>query len=136
MTRTLTVPPAARTAFAAALKNESPHAGGLPDPLPMQRVLRVIDNTAGSSSDLKVLADQDDEGYFLDYLLINNDRDSQTYWHARIREDGAIENLENYEGQWGRRAYHDDPARTEAEHQRMISHNERVHQVLRDKGFL
>lgn len=136
MARALTVPPAARTAFAEALKDESPHAGGLPEPLPIGRVLHVRDIAATSKNELKVLAGQDDQGYFLDYFLINDDRDGQTFWHGRVRDTGAIENLENYEGQWGRRAYHDDPVRTEAEHQRIIAHNERVHQVLRDKGFL
>ena len=135
MTRAVTVPPAARAAFVAALEGSSDHRAAIPDPLPMGRVLRVIDNTADSDEALKVLAGQDDQGYFLDYYRVDQDRDGQTSRHGRIRDNGAIESLENYEGQWGRQVYSDDPARTEAELQRILAHNARVREILRAKGF-
>jgi hypothetical protein len=133
--RAVTAPPAARAAFELALKDESLHARALPDPLPMGRVLRVIDKTVDTENELRVLAGKDEQGYFLDYFSTSNDRDGPTFWHGRIRDDGAVQSLENYEGQWGRRVYRDDPARTEAELQRILTHNERVRAILRAKGF-
>ena len=112
MTRAVTVPPAVRTAFVTALKPESPHASALPDPLPAGRVLRVVDKTSGSDQELKVIAQQTDTGWFLDYYRIDNDRDGQTSWHGRILDNGTLENLENYEGQWGRPVFPDDPEKT------------------------
>ena len=135
MKRAVTVPPAARTAIVMALKDESRHSAALPDPLPMGRVLRVLDKNVESNAELKVFAGNDDKGYFLDYFVINNDRDGQTFFHARIRETGAVEELENYEGQWGWPVFPDDPAKTEAEHQRILAHNARVTEILRAKGF-
>jgi len=83
-----------------------------------------------------VLAGKDERGYFLDYYQINQDRDAETSSHQRILETGTIEGLENYEGQWGREVFPGDPAKTEAEHQRIIAHNARVREVLRAKGFI
>ncbi len=125
MTRALTVPTRARRAFAAALKDLSVHAGGLPDPLPIGHVLRIFDDTVepvavtrrgdmNTDEELTVLAGEDERGYFLDYYRVDNDNDGQTSWHSRIREDGSVEALENYEGQWGRRIFPDDPEKTEA----------------------
>jgi hypothetical protein len=135
MKRAVTVPPAARAAFEVALKGESPHAAALPDPLPMGRVLRILDKASESDQELKVLAGTGDQGWFLDYYRVDNDRDGQTFWHGRIHENGTIEDLENYEGQWGWPVFPDDPAKTEAEHQRILAHNTRVKEILIAKGF-
>jgi hypothetical protein len=135
MMRAVSVPPAARAALVVALKEESRHAAALPDPLPMGRVLRIVDKNVDSTAELKVFAGKDEKGYFLDYFVVNNDKDGQTFWHGRIREDGTVEELENYEGQWGRPFFPGDPAKTEAELQRIIAHNARVEGVLRAKGF-
>jgi hypothetical protein len=136
MTRAVTVPPAARAAFVAALEGSSDHRAAIPDPLPMGRVLYVVDRAVDSEEELKVLAGKDDQGYFLDYFRRDSDRDGYTYRHGRIRDNGTIESLENYEGQWGRQVYRDDPARTEAERRRMYAHNDRVREILRAKGFI
>ncbi len=135
MTRVVTVPPAARAAFAAALRELSDHAGALPDPLPMGRVHLVRDQRVVSEESLTVLAGQDDRGCFLDYYRVDQDKDGETSSHGRIREAGAVERLENYEGQYGREIFPDDPAKTEAELQRMLAHNARVRALLRAKGF-
>ena len=135
MKRAVTVPPAARQAFIAGLKAESRHAAALPDPLPIGRVLRVTDKSVDTEEQLKVLAGQDDTGYYLDFYRISTDRDGETYWHGRFREDGTYEDLENFEGQWGTKVFPGDPAKTEAERQRILASNAHVDQVLRAKGF-
>ncbi len=101
----------------------------------MGRVLHIVDRTVDSEEELKVLAGRDEQGYFLDYYRTDNDRDGQTFSHGRIRDNGALERLENYEGQWGRQIFPGDPASTEAELQRILAHNERVRMILRAKGF-
>ncbi len=136
MTRAVTVPPAARAAFVAALSGSSDHAAALADPLPMGRVLRVVDKAAETEESLKVLAGQDEQGFFLDYYRVDQDRDGSTSRHGRVRDTGAIEKLENYEGQHGREIFPGDPAKTEAELQRIIAHNARLKEILRTKGFL
>lgn len=116
-----------------ALSGESRHADALPDPLPMGRVLNVVNRATSSDDTLKVLAGEDDEGFFLDAYTVGND--STTSWHGRIHQDGSVESLENFEGQFGFPLYRDDPARTAAERQRILDHNRRVGEVLRAKGF-
>ena len=135
MKRAVTAPPAARAAFAAALKDESPHAAALPDPLPMGRVLRIVDKATDTEDELKVLAGENEQGYFLDYYCVIDDRDGRTFSHGRIHENGTTRRLENYEGQWGRPIFPDDPAKTKAEHARIDAHNTRVAEILRAKGF-
>jgi hypothetical protein len=102
----------------------------------MGRVLLIVDKAADTEEDLKVLAGKDERGYFLDYYRIDQDREAETSSHGRILETGTYEELENYDGQWGWRVFPDDPAKTEAEHQRIIAHNERVRAVLLAKGFI
>lgn len=142
-----TVPTPARRAFMKTLKKFSVHGGGLPSPLPMGVVLRVFDydvvpeevtrrGDLNTDEELSVLAVKDEKGYFLDYYRVDNDNDGQTSRHGRIREDGTYEGLENFEGQWGRQIFPGDPAKTEAELQRMMKNNARVKEVLRAKGFL
>ena len=133
MKRAVTVPPAVRSAFVVGLQRESRHAVGLPDPLPMGRLLRVVDRASNCTDELTVLAGENENGYFLDYFTVAND--GQTNWHGRVLQDGTGEALENYEGQWGRPFFPGDPAKTEAELQRIIAHNARVEGVLRAKGF-
>lgn len=136
MTRAITVPSVSRAALVAALDGLSDHRAAMPDPLPMGRVLRIVDKAVDSEEELMVLAGRDERGYFLDYFRRDSDRDGYTYHHGRVRDNGKIERLENYEGQWGRPRYPDDPARTEAEHRRMDAHNDHVRDVLRAKGFI
>jgi len=133
MKRAVTVPPAVRSAFVVGLQRESRQAAGLPDPLPMGRLLRIVDKASNSTDELTVLADQNENGYFLDYFTVGND--GQTNWHGRVLQDGTGEALENYEGQLGFPFYRDDPAKTAAEKQRILEHNTRVGEILRAKGF-
>ena len=133
MKRAVTVPPAVRSAFVVGLQGESRHAAGLPDPLPIGRVLRIVDKASNSTDELKVLAGQNEKGYFLDYFNVAND--GETNWHGRVLQDGTGEALENYDGQLGFPFYRDDPAKTAAEENRILEHNTRVGEVLRAKGF-
>jgi hypothetical protein len=135
MSRPVTVPPAARAAFVAALEGNTDHVAAIPDPIPMGRVLHVVDRSAESEESFQILAGQDEQGYFLDYYRIDQDRDGQTSRHGRVRDTGAIEKLENYEGQHGRQVWRDDPARTEADHKRILENNARVREILKAKGF-
>jgi hypothetical protein len=132
MKRNTTMPPAARTAIVVALRRESDHADALPDPLPLDRVLRPVDRTKTTTEQLRVLAGRDAQGYFLDFYKVNT-RD-ETSFHGRVRDDGRGEKLENFEGQHGRRAFA-DPAETERERQRIIAHNARAQEILKKKGF-
>jgi hypothetical protein len=123
------VPAAVRASFLDALRRVSRHAGGLPDPLPMGRVLRVVDRQSASADHLRVLAGNDGS-YYLDYFRVNGDASS----HCRLRAGGAVETLENYEGQFGMPVQDDEDA-TRREHARIAAHNVRVSEVLRRKGF-
>jgi hypothetical protein len=133
MKRNTTMPPAARAAIVAAMCRESDHAGALPDPLPLDRMLLPVDRSRTTTEQLRVRAGRDAQGYFLDFFKI--DTRDETSFHGRIREDGRGEKLENIEGQHGRRAFA-DPAETERERLRIIANNDHARQILKKKGFL
>ena len=99
----------------------------------MGRVLRIVDKASNTKDELKVLAGENEKGYFLDYF--NDANDGETNWHGRVLQDGTGEALENYQGQLGFPFYRDDPARTAAEKKRILEHNTRVGEILRAKGF-
>lgn len=133
MKRATTVPPAVRAVMLTALRPESDHAAALPDPLPLGRVLNLFDKSRGNRERTRIRADQDERGFFLDYYRVEND--GTTSWHGRVREDGTLEDLENYEGQFGTRAF-PDPADTQRERERVGLHNAHVRDLLQAKGFL
>jgi len=133
MNRAVTVPPAVRAVFVKALAGESPHAAALPEPLPMGRVLKVRDKAIGSEDEPKVLAGENEKGFFLDPFPVRNDRPPGR--PGRLHQDDHGGTLENFEGQFGFPLYRDDPAKTAAERQRILDHNTRVGEVLRAKGF-
>ncbi|HET7504341.1 MAG TPA: hypothetical protein VFK02_25140 [Kofleriaceae bacterium] len=126
------VPPAIRAVFQAALQPLSKHAAALPDPLPVGgRAIRISDPAAtGSREDIHVLAGQAGAAYYLDYFRVKGDISV----HGRIHEDGRVEKLENYEGQFGINVF-PNPADTEREKKRVADHNTRVRDILRQKGF-
>ena len=127
-----TVPSAIRGVFLAALQPLSKHAAALPDPLPVGgRALRLSDPSAtGSREELRVLAGSDGAAFYLDYYRVKGEISA----HGRIHEDGRVEKLESYEGQFGINVF-PNPADTEREKQRVADHNTRVRAVLRQKGF-
>jgi hypothetical protein len=127
------VPEAARATILAVLPRKTRHAAALPDPLPMDQVLIFVDGTQQTTEKVRACAGQDDRGYFLDYYKTDSENDVS--WHGRIRDDGTVENLENFEGQFGWPAF-PDPADTERERQRIRAHNERVEAILNKKGFV
>lgn len=126
----MAIPPAVRIAFQVALRPLTVHAAALPEPLPLGRLVFLRDPSQTGGDSTRVIAGRDQQGHYLDYFR----RDEQSAWHGRIREDGKEEDLENYEGQFGTRAF-PDPGDTERERQRVQAHNARVRDLLRQKGF-
>lgn len=125
-----TVPAAIRDVFLAALRPLTAHAAGLPDPLPVGRLIFLRDPAATGGDSTRLIVGKDDGGFHLDYFR----RDEHSAWHARIHEDGREEDLDNYEGQFGLKVF-PDPAATERERQRVYAHNAQVRELLRKKGF-
>ncbi|MBE7451162.1 MAG: hypothetical protein HS111_20380 [Kofleriaceae bacterium] len=124
------LPPAVREAILAVLRQRTGHAAGLPDPLPVGRLIFLRDPAVRGGDSTRVIAGAGDSGYHLDYFR----RDEHSAWHARIHADGREEDLENYEGQVGLKVF-PDPAENERERQRVYAHNAQVRELLRKKGF-
>lgn len=66
----------------------------------------------------------------IEYYFVTDDYSS----HKRINSDGTNEELENFEGQFGWPVFDNDDE-TRMEHQRIREHNNRVHMILKEKGF-
>ena len=124
-----TVPPAARASILAALAPLSRHSAALPDPLPVGQAMRLADPAVTASEQIRVVAGYDGH-YFLDYFRVNGEVSS----HGRIHDDGRVEPLENYEGQFGI-TVSSDPTATARERARVAAHNTAVRAVLRQKGL-
>jgi hypothetical protein len=123
------VPEAVRSVLVGRLSSKQKQA--LPAVLETDRVYRPLDPALGSQHPtLRVLIKQDGDEFYLDYYSHSDDASS----HRRIRMDGSVTALENYDGQFGTRSF-PDPADTAREDQRVAAHNRRVAEVLRDKGF-
>ncbi|WP_343635645.1 hypothetical protein [Fluviicola sp.] len=61
--------------------------------------------------------------------------DDYVSWHRRIHQNGEITDLENFQGRFGKPFYSDDPERTAREHREIQENNDRVHQLLIEKGL-
>jgi hypothetical protein len=72
----------------------------------------------------------ENEDLIIEYYFVTDDYSS----HKRINADGTDEELENFEGQFGWPVYDNDDE-TRNEHQRIREHNNRVHSILKEKGF-
>lgn len=68
--------------------------------------------------------------FIFEYYLLTDDYSS----HKRIKNDGQIVDLENYEGQFGWPIF-ENKEDTEKEHNRIRSHNQKVQKILKVKGF-
>ncbi len=68
---------------------------------------------------------------YLDFYLETDDYSA----HKRIKQSGDILTLENFEGQYGWPIYEDEE-RTKLEHQRIREHNQKVNQILIEKGLI
>lgn len=77
------------------------------------------------------LKENDSGEWFLDLFGY----DDYSSWHKRINQKGEITDLENFKGQFGRPVYPDDPERTEREHREIQEHNDKVRQLLIEKGL-
>jgi hypothetical protein len=123
------VPEAVRAVLVGRL--HSKHKQALPGVLETGKVYRPVDPALGSHhSSLQVLLGHDGSEFYLDYLTSSEDASS----HRRIRSDGSVVALENYEGQFGTREMA-SAAETAREDQRVAAHNKHVIEVLRQKGF-
>lgn len=133
------IPQNVRQTFLTGLKSKSRHAAALPDPLPVDRVLSLViedrvDTEERDDDHTRIRVGQEQDAYYLDYL-VERRRGYDTFtWHGRIHQDGREELLESYEGEFGR-ALPDDPQEAAVEDLRITAHNERVDRILRDKGF-
>jgi hypothetical protein len=56
-------------------------------------------------------------------------------WHKRIEHDGTIKDLENFQGDFGRTIYPDDPERTKREWHEIQVNNSNVRSILVKKGL-
>lgn len=81
--------------------------------------------------DIRFIIKEDETGnLYLDYYFITDDYSA----HKRINHVGEITELENFEGQFGWPVF-DDEERTNKEHQRIKEHNQKVNEILKQKGF-
>lgn len=56
-------------------------------------------------------------------------------FHGRILATGEEIEMENYQGEWGRRIYPEDPDRTAREQELLRLHNQSVRAILQAKGL-
>ncbi|MFJ9362852.1 hypothetical protein ACIRRA_00320 [Nocardia sp. NPDC101769] len=129
MTSEEMVPGRVRDIFVTALTPETTHIAALPDPLPLGHRIGLVAPGGSPRERIRVLAEHDETGYFLDYYREGND--GETSWHARVREDGSITPLENLT--W--RRHFDDPEQARQERERVAAHNTRVVEILRAKNL-
>ncbi len=123
------MPGRVRDIFVTALAPETTHIAALPDPLPVGTRIGLVAPDGSPRERIRVRAEHDETGYFLDYFQRSND--GETSWHGRVREDGSITRLENYE----RRRIFDDPEQTRQERERVAAHNKRVKEILQAKNL-
>lgn len=129
MTSEEMVPGPVRDVFARALAPQTTHIAALPDPLPLGTRIGLSAPEGSSRERIRVRAEQDESGYFLDYFQRSND--GETSSHGRVREDASITELENYD--WPR--HFDDPEQARQERERVAAHNKGITQILRVKGL-
>lgn len=72
----------------------------------------------------------ENESLIIEYYFITDDYSL----HKKINADGTNEDLENFEGQFGWPVF-DNIDDTQNEHKRIREHNNRVHLILKEKGF-
>jgi hypothetical protein len=70
------------------------------------------------------------EEVYMDFYLIADDYSI----HKRIKDSGELVRLENFEGQYGWPIF-EDTEETRAEHQRIKEHNQKVYDILKQKGL-
>jgi hypothetical protein len=105
-----------------------------PSPLKLDKHYHSKIYTAGSRglSGIRFFIKKDDSGsLYMDFLHRTDDYDS----HNRVFESGELIRLENYEGQWGRTVTGDDE-KDKLAWDTMRKHNEKVSQILKQKGFI
>ncbi|MFE1595360.1 hypothetical protein [Nocardia sp. NPDC058705] len=130
MTSEEVVPDHARDTFVTALATRTTHIAAFPDPLPMGIRIGLVAPDGSSRERIRVRAEHDESGYFLDFYKEGND--GETSSHCRIREDGSITPLENLILV---HRHFDDPEQARQERERRAAHNKRVVEILRAKGL-
>ncbi|MET8422575.1 hypothetical protein [Nocardia sp. NPDC004860] len=129
MTSEEVVPAPLRDIFVAALKPGTTHITALPDPLPLGTRIELSAPAGSSRERIVVRAEHDETGYYLDFYQESND--GETFSHGRVREDGSVTRLENYQ----MTRYFADPEEDRQEEERVAAHNKKVSEILRAKGF-
>ncbi|MCU1643426.1 MAG: hypothetical protein JWN03_3701 [Nocardia sp.] len=129
MTSEEMVPGPVRDTFVTALTPQTTHIAALPDPLPLGIGIGLIAPDGSPRQRIVVRVEHDESGYLLDYFQESND--GETSSHSRVREDGSITRLENYD--W--RRHFDDPEQARQERERVAAHNKRVTEILRAKDL-
>ncbi|MGX1953864.1 hypothetical protein [Streptomyces sp. CB02115] len=130
MTSEEVVPDRVRDVFVAALTPGTTHIAAFPDPLPLGRRMGLVAPEGSTRERIRVHAEHDETGYFLDFYKVGND--GETSSHCRIREDGSITPLENL---ILAHRHFDDPEQDRQERERRAAHNRRVVEILRAKGL-
>lgn len=124
------MPDQVRDIFVTALTPETTHIAAFPDPLPLGRRMGLVAPEGSSRERIRVRAEHNETGYFLDFF--RRDNDGETSSHCRIREDGSITRLENLILV---HRHFDDPEQARQERERRAAHNKRVLELLRAKGL-
>ncbi|MGY0503352.1 hypothetical protein ACWZHB_33115 [Nocardia sp. FBN12] len=122
------VPNRVRDIFVATLTTT--HIAAFPDPLPLGVRIGLVAPEGSSRERIRVRAEHDETGYFLDFYKEGND--GETSSHCRIREDGSITPLENLilvHPHFG------DPEQARQERERRGAHNKRVKEILQAKNL-
>lgn len=80
---------------------------------------------------LRFFIKEDKGNLYLDFYIVTDDYSS----HNRIDHSGNKTRLENYEGQFGWPVYEGDEEKTKRAHENIREHNQKVHEILKAKGF-
>ena len=104
----------------------------LPSGLHTGKVYTTAYNKDGNrgSRDMRFVIHEKDGRPYLDFYLIADDYSI----HKRISYSGELESLENFEGQYGWPGF-EDTEESMAEHQRIKDHNQKVYNILKQKGL-
>lgn len=123
-------PDQVRDIFVRTLAPGTTHIAAFPDPLPLGIRIALAAPEGSSRERIRVRAEHDETGYYLDFYQERND--GETSSHYRIREDGSIMHLENLIQVHQHFA---DPEQNRHEQERIVAHNKRVIAILKAKDF-
>ncbi|MBL1075193.1 hypothetical protein JK358_12400 [Nocardia sp. 2] len=124
------VPDRVRDIFVRTLTPGTTHIAAFPDPLPLGVRIGLVAPEGSSRERIRVRAEHDETGYYLDFYQESND--GETSSHYRIREDGSITPLENL---ILLHQHFADPEQARQERERRAAHNKQVIEILKAKDL-